>query len=141
MRSPLLAMDLFFLEIFRMDDNVKFTAKKVDESWKEHVSQEKLQDTKHPVTNQPQRESQEIPSETFSQFLTSLAMQTLVHLGEIENPTTGEKKPDLNSAREIIDLLGMLKQKTSGNLTAKETKLLQTMLTDLQIKFVQASGT
>lgn len=73
---------------------------------------------------------------TFAAFVVSLAQSALMHLGEVNNPGTGKPQPDLLLARNTIDLLGMLEQKTKGNLDEEETKLLETILFDLRSKFV-----
>lgn len=78
----------------------------------------------------------EIPV-TFPSFVVSLASSALVNLGEIPHPTTGERLLDLPLARHNIDLLGMLKEKTKGNLDNEESQLLDSVLYDLRMKFLQ----
>jgi hypothetical protein len=72
----------------------------------------------------------------FSALVISLAGSAMMHLGEAPNPTTGEKSINLGLARNTIDLLAMLKEKTSGNLDEEETKLMETMLYELRTKFM-----
>ncbi len=77
---------------------------------------------------------------TFSAFVVTLVQSAMVHLGEAPNPETGGKQMDLNMARHTIDVLTMLKQKTEGNRTDEETKLLDTLLYEVRTKFLTASG-
>jgi hypothetical protein len=69
----------------------------------------------------------------------SLSSSALYHLGEIPDPQTGQLQKDLSLARHTIDIIGMLKEKTAGNLTDDEQKFVDTMLTDLRLRFVKAS--
>lgn len=80
-----------------------------------------------------------MPEVNFSSFLLSLSSSTLLHLGEIADPQSGEKKKDLTLAKQSIDIIGLLKDKTKGNLTQEEEKLLEHLLYDLRMRFVEAS--
>jgi len=68
-----------------------------------------------------------------------LASSALVNLGEAADPATGERVLDLEQAKEAIDLLSLLRTKTAGNRTEQETHLLEEMLYDLQLRFVNAA--
>ena len=68
-----------------------------------------------------------------------LASSALVNLGEAADPATGERVVDLEQAKEAIDLLTLLRTKTAGNRTDQETHLLEEMLYDLQLRFVNAA--
>lgn len=68
-----------------------------------------------------------------------LASSALVNLGEAADPATGERVLDLEQAKEAIDLLALLRVKTSGNRTDQESHLLEEMLYDLQLRFVTAA--
>jgi hypothetical protein len=68
-----------------------------------------------------------------------LASSALVNLGEAADPETGERALDLEQAREAIDLLSLLRVKTEGNRTERESHLLEEMLYDLQLRFVRAA--
>ncbi|MCB9777586.1 MAG: DUF1844 domain-containing protein [Alphaproteobacteria bacterium] len=93
-----------------------------------------------PATGSPSRTSSgEIPV-SFSQFVVSLASSALVHLGEIADPTVGARAADLKLARHTIDVLGLLKDKTAGNLDEDETRLLDALLFDLRQKYTQAAS-
>ncbi|OJH41154.1 DUF1844 domain-containing protein [Cystobacter ferrugineus] len=76
---------------------------------------------------------------TFSTFLIGLASSALIHLGEAPNPETGKAERDLVLARQSLDLLGMLQEKTRGNLTGEEKQLFDNLLADLRLRFVEAS--
>jgi hypothetical protein len=75
----------------------------------------------------------------FNTFIIGLASTTLIHLGEAANPDTGRTERNLELARESLELLSMLREKTRGNLTDEEEKLFATLLTDLRLRFVEAS--
>ena len=75
----------------------------------------------------------------FGTFVLSLGSSALVHLGEIQHPETSEAKENLALARQTIDLLAMLEEKTKGNLTDEEARFLRDMLADLRLKFVEKS--
>ena len=68
----------------------------------------------------------------------SLSSSALVHLGEIPEPETNQSRVDLPIAKQIIDTLGMLQEKTRGNLTDKEAALLENVLADLRIRYLKA---
>jgi hypothetical protein len=80
-----------------------------------------------------------LPEINFSSFLLSLSSSTLLHLGEIADPQSGEKKKDLILAKQSIDIINLLKDKTKGNLTQEEEKLLEHLLYDLRMRFVKAN--
>jgi hypothetical protein len=75
----------------------------------------------------------------FNTFIIGLASTTLIHLGDAANPDTGRTERNLELARESLELLSMLREKTRGNLTEEEEKLFATLLTDLRLRFVEAS--
>lgn len=76
------------------------------------------------------------PEVTFSTFIISLASSALVALGEVPDPETGRKSCNLNFARHNIDVLEMLRQKTSGGLEENEASLLENILCELRLKYV-----
>jgi hypothetical protein len=73
-------------------------------------------------------------------FILSLNTSALVHLGQIPDPQTQQKKTDLALARQTIDILDMLKEKTKGNLTRDEEKLLDSILYELRVLYLKVSG-
>lgn len=76
----------------------------------------------------------------FSTFVVSIGTSALVGLGLADNPETGGRVVDLELAKQNIDILAMLCQKTQGNLDASEEKLLRTMLYDLRMAYVKMRG-
>lgn len=76
---------------------------------------------------------------TFSTFILSLSSSVLVSLGELPDPITKEKKVDLNMARQTISLIEILKEKTKGNLTEEEERLIESTLCDLKLKYVDVA--
>jgi len=86
-----------------------------------------------------QGEFTSLPEVNFSSFILSLSSSILLHLGEIADPQSGEKKKDLALAKQTIDIITLLKDKTKGNLTEEEQKLLEHLLYDLRMRFVKAS--
>jgi hypothetical protein len=78
-----------------------------------------------------------LPEIDFSSFIFSLSTSALLHLGEIPDPATHKREKDLILAKQTIDILGMLKEKTRGNLTPDEEKLMENILTDLRWRYVR----
>lgn len=98
-----------------------------------------------PVKEEPERrphkresEPPPLPEVNFSSLILSLSSTAFLHLGEIPDPATGEKRKDLPLAKHVIDTIGMLKDKTQGNLTTEEKQLLDNILTDLRLRYVKA---
>jgi hypothetical protein len=75
----------------------------------------------------------------FSTFILSLASATFIEMGVVEDPLTKTKKKDLSSAKQHIDLLLMLQDKTRGNLDDEERGLLERILRDVRLQFAKAS--
>jgi hypothetical protein len=81
-----------------------------------------------------------LPEINFSTFVVSLNASALLHLGVIEDPTTGQTNKNLPMAKQTIDILSMLGEKTAGNLNPEETNLLKSILYDLRMLYVKESG-
>ena len=79
-----------------------------------------------------------LPEMNFSTFIISLSTQALLHLGEIANPVSGKVEVDVPLAKQMIDILGMLREKTRGNLNTGEDRLMEDILFDLRMKYVEA---
>lgn len=90
----------------------------------------------------PSLSEEEIPPQevTFAGFLLSLSQSALIHLGEEPDPFTGERRVSLARARETIDLLSLLEEKTRGNLTSEEEGLLRSLLFTLRMKYVEKAS-
>jgi hypothetical protein len=83
-------------------------------------------------------ESSAIPTVDFHTFVLSLGSSALMNLGELERPGAGGAAKDLPMAKHTIDILAMLQEKTRGNVTPDEAKLLESLLYDLRLRFVDA---
>ena len=81
-----------------------------------------------------------LPEVNFPTFVMSLNVSALYHLGAIEDPETKEKKKNLPMAKQTIDILSMLEEKTKGNLADDEQNLLKNILYDLRIIYVKEKG-
>ncbi len=73
----------------------------------------------------------------FSTFIMSLTSSAFYHLGDLADPMTGQKETNLPAVQQTIDMLIMLKAKTRGNLSADEDKLLDQLIYELQVKYVE----
>jgi hypothetical protein len=80
-----------------------------------------------------------IPPPTFEFLVFSLKMQAEMRLGLVHFGEEKDAKPDLPSARHAIDLLAMIAEKTKGNLSLEEQRLVENSLTELRFRFVQVS--
>ena len=75
---------------------------------------------------------------TFSGFILSLATTAAVHFGDIADPNTGERaEPNLPAAAHMIELIALLQERTKGNLTEPEERLVDDLLYELRLRFVQ----
>lgn len=102
--------------------------KKVDENWKSQIDKERdhLKD-----------ENKDFHQPNFSVLLSSLSMQAMISLGKLENPVSGKKERNLEQARFLIDTLDILKDKTKGNLSTEETRLLDDSLYHLRMNYIE----
>jgi Domain of unknown function (DUF1844) len=83
--------------------------------------------------------TQEQPGISFAGFMLSLATTAAVHFGDIADPNTGHRAdPDLPAAHQMIELIALLQEKTKGNLTPDESKLVDDLLYELRMRYVQA---
>jgi len=102
--------------------------KNIDESWKDAAETEK---------ETLKKEGKFVPPEpNFNFFATTLALQASIALGHVPNPANNQKEEDLIQAKFLIDTLGMLKEKTKGNLNADEAKLLENVLYELRTAYI-----
>ena len=78
---------------------------------------------------------------SFAAFVLSLAHTTAVHLGDVPDPASGQPSPpNLPAAFQMIEILALLEQKTRGNLTAEERQLLDQVLYELRLRFVEVQS-
>ena len=104
------------------------------DSPKEEIEEEVSQDD---IESQDTAHDYQMPEITFSTFIFSLNTSVLLHLGIIDDPATGEKAKNLPIAKQTIDILGMLQEKTEGNLNKDEENMLKNILYDLRILYVK----
>ena len=78
---------------------------------------------------------------SFTAFVISLASTAAIHLGDLPDPMSGQPgELNLDGASQIIEILALLEQKTRGNLTAEERQVLEQVLYELRMRFVQAKA-
>jgi len=78
---------------------------------------------------------------SFTTFVVSLASSAAIHFGDLPDPNTGEAgELNLEGAAQMIDILALLEEKTRGNLTIEERQVLEQILYELRLRFVDASG-
>ena len=131
-----------------MDEQTK---KRVDESWKEQAEREKR--TAPPAAAapgpaavptgrvEPEPEEEEgVPQARFDLFVSGLAVETLIALGDMAHPATRKQAVNLPQAKYLIDLMGILEEKTKGNLSVDEEKLVKDTLYQLRMRYLSKSG-
>jgi hypothetical protein len=78
---------------------------------------------------------------SFTAFVVSLASSAAIHFGDLPDPMTGERSDEnLEGASQMIEILTLLEEKTRGNLTIEERQVLEQVLYELRLRFVEASG-
>ena len=78
---------------------------------------------------------------SFTAFVLSLATTAAIHLGDVPDPQTGQPyEANPEGAKEMIDILALLEQKTRGNLTAEERQVLEQVLYELRLRYVEVTG-
>lgn len=128
----------------------------IDEDWKTQVQAEKEAAQEPGDAESPSQpgaealgidpaadalsEDPEMPPASFDMLLTGLATEAMMCLGQIPHPITGETKVLHNQAKYLIDTIEMLHEKTQGNLAPGEAQAVETLLHQLRMAFVQATG-
>jgi hypothetical protein len=83
--------------------------------------------------------SEPTPQLSFTAFVLSLARTAAIHFGDLPDPISGEPaEQNLDGATQMIEILSLLDQKTRGNLTAEERQVLEQVLYELRLRFVEA---
>jgi hypothetical protein len=86
-------------------------------------------------------DDQQPPALTFTAFVLSLASTAAIHFGDLPDPMTGQEMPvNLEAASQMIEILGLLDLKTRGNLDAEERQVLEQVLYELRMRFVEATS-
>lgn len=134
---------------FVVKDRRRFTSEGAAREGEEVKKDEKVQEPKAAEKQAgPKPEAKEakagaqsaapFPEVTFSTFLLSLMSSTLVHLGEVPDPASGKTEKNLPLAKQTIDIIAMLKNKTTGNLSEDEQGMVDHVLYDLRMRFVKS---
>jgi hypothetical protein len=128
---------------FKVQDRRRFSP----ESGEPRKSAEEADSSETPSPEPPKEEEpgnkrkttdEFLPEINFSTFVISLSTQALMHLGEIPNPLSGKVEDDIPVAKQMIDIIKVLHEKTRGNLDQGEEKLMEDVLFDLRMKYVEA---
>ena len=130
---------------FVVKDRRIFAEKNLDDEEKEEkeapAAEEKTEAETKEADKKPDATDQEPPLQfpeiNFATFVASLNASALLQLGVIEDPTTGTKNKNLPMAKQTIDILSMMQQKTAGNLSEEEENLLKNILYDLRLMYVK----
>ena len=105
---------------------------------------EERQPTEGGKTEEPPKEDssakEALPEIDFNSFIFSLSTSALIQLGEIEDPFSKKSGKNLPLAKQTIDLIGMLTEKTKGNLSPQEERVIESILYDLRMRYVKAAG-
>ena len=120
----------------------KQTHPSTDEEASSQSASEKNRESEapQPSKSDASEEQPQFPEINFPTFIVSLNASALLHLGAIEDPTTGQKTKNLPMAKQTIDILSMLEEKTAGNLNDEEKNLLKNILYDLRLMYVKEKG-
>lgn len=112
----------------------------IDEDWKSQVEAEKeaakAKQQENPASQQDAEEEMDLPPASLATLVSSLMSQTLYALGQLPDPEGELPKPQLNVARHLIDTLSVLEEKTAGNLSDEEKKILSDVLHQLRMGYV-----
>lgn len=116
----------------------RFSAKKEDETGPELKEE---QGRREPSNDEkPPQQEGPLPEVSFMNFILSLSTSALLHLGEVEDPNTKQTLKNLPLAKQTIDMIAMLKDRTKGNVTPQEEKALESILYDLRLRYVKAKA-
>lgn len=113
----------------------------VDEDWKAQVEAEREQE-REKKEQEPAEEAaaggpRQLPPPSFQMHISNLATQAMMFLGQFPNPITEKQEIRLDDAKHVIDTLGILDEKTKGNLDKQEAEMMEGILHELRMAFVQ----
>jgi hypothetical protein len=117
------------------DDKGEPREKKEEDEAKKEIEKEEVKKEK---ARRDDDQRAPLPEVNFNSLIISLSSSALLNLGEIADPHTGEKKKDIALAKQSIDIISMLREKTRGNLTDEEQKFIDNILTDMRWRYVKA---
>lgn len=126
-----------------MPDNAGEKKIIIDEDWKSQVAAEKEaleQGQQQPGDATKAADAAEMPQASFSMLVSMLATEAMIGLGQLPHPVTGEATAAPEHATYFIDTLGMLDEKTKGNLTPEEARMMEDLLHQLRLAFVAIQG-
>ncbi len=127
---------------FKVEDRRRFSPETGEPRETQEEAKPSQPTSEQPVRQEPpedrREKKQDYPEINFSTFVISLSTQALMHLGEIPNPLSGKAESDIALAKQMIDIIGLLRDKTQGNLDQGEGQLLEDVLYDLRLKYVEA---
>lgn len=106
----------------------------VDQDWKAEAKQEKERLARETARREP------LPDPTFGELVNMVAMQALVGLGGMSGPGGERIPPSLEVAKHYIDMLQVLEDKTRGNLSQEEQRLLDQVLYEMRMRYVQSAA-
>jgi Domain of unknown function (DUF1844) len=124
---------------FTVNDRRSFTADREAGAEAENAGDRAATEPAPPAKSGAPSSATTLPAVDFHTFVLSLGSSALLHLGELEHPDVGAAQKDLPLAKHTIDILAMLQEKTKGNLTSAEDKLIESLLFDLRLRYVDAS--
>ena len=119
------------------DNQEEEIAEKEEEMAESSETEAEAEESEDATASAEDAESFQLPEINFATFIFSLNSSVLVHLGIIDDPASGKKVKNLILAKQTIDILGMLEEKTRGNLTKDEKSMLKHILYDLRIIYVK----
>jgi len=121
--------------------------KRVDEDWKRRAQAEKELDAAKAAPPAPPGAAPGAPPRSdarthpmFGGLVESLASQALLYMGAVRDPMTGQTHQDLHQAQTMIEMLGMLDEKTKGNLSKDESEMLKQVLDEVRMHFVRITS-
>ena len=113
----------------------RYSAKKESDG----ESQVKREEKKEEPSQEGVKQELPLPEISFTNLIISLSTSALIQLGEIQDPMSQQSAKNIPLAKQTIDLIGMLKEKTKGNLIPEEEKILDNILYDLRMRYVKAT--
>lgn len=112
----------------------------IKEETEKPLDEATAEESESAAAQEQERTDYQLPKINFATFIFSLNHSVLVHLGVMDDPTSGKKARNLTLAKQTIDILGMLEEKTQGNLTEDEEKMLKNILYDLRMIYIKEKG-
>jgi cytochrome c-type biogenesis protein CcmH/NrfG len=124
------------------EEKTKVRAEEAKRTTKEAAAEEAFQEASQKATAAAGQteEHARLPEITFASLLVSLSSTAFISLGSVPDPESGKTEKNLALAKQTIDLLGMLREKTRNNLTLEEDNLFDHLLHDLRMAYVREVG-